>query len=146
LCYGSITHSAEDIVIKAGTPVPVRILDAVSSETATAGSTVRSEVTRDITINGKVLIKAGTDVVAEIAYAQKPGSLGKEGKVNLVLRHTTAIDGTRVPLRALLEQSGDEKVALSWMVCPFIKGSGAMISSGTETKAYVDYDVKIRID
>lgn len=137
---------AFEITIKAGTPIPVRLQEAVSSETATAGQTVRFLVTRDVAVDDMVVIKAGSEVIGEVTYSQKTGSLGKEGKVFLVVRYATAIDNTRVPLRANLSQTGDEKVALSWMVCPFIKGTSSMIHAGTETKAYVDYDTRIKIE
>ncbi|MCR4290216.1 MAG: hypothetical protein NUV86_08145 [Candidatus Scalindua sp.] len=139
------TGNATEITIKAGTPVPVRIDETVSSESATAGQTVRCFVTRDVFVDDFIVIKAGTEVVAEVTYSQKTGSLGKEGKVFLVVRNTVAVDNTIVPLRANLSQTGDEKVALSWMVCPFIKGTQSMIPSGTETKAYVDYDTILKI-
>ena len=137
------TANATEITIKAGTPVPVRIDETVSSESATAGQTIRCFVTRDVFVDDFIVIKAGTEVVAEVTYSQKTGSLGKEGKVFLVVRNTIATDKTIVPLRANLSQTGDEKVALSWMICPFIKGTQSMIPSGTETKAYVDYDTKV---
>jgi len=137
---------ASEVTIKAGTPIPVRLQEAVSSETATAGQTVRFVVTRDVSVDDIVVIKAGSEVVGDVTYSQKTGSLGKEGKVFLVVRYATAVDNTRVPLRANLSQAGDEKVALSWMVCPFIKGTSSMIPAGTETKAYVDYDTKTKIE
>ncbi len=137
---------ASEVTIKAGTPIPVRLQEAVSSETATAGQTVRFSVTRDVSVDDIVVIKAGSEVLGDVTYSQKTGSLGKEGKVFLVVRYATAIDNTRVPLRANLSQTGDEKVALSWLVCPFIKGTSSMIPAGTETKAYVDYDTKIKIE
>lgn len=137
---------AGEITIKAGTPIPVKLLDDLSSETATAGQSVRFEVTRNIAVDDKVVIKAGSEVVGEVTYAQKTGSLGKEGNLYLVVRYATAVDGTRVPLRANLSATGDEKVALSWMVCPFIKGTGSRIPAATETKAYVDYDTVVKIN
>ena len=70
--------------------------------------------------------------LGDVTYSQKTGSLGKEGKVFLVVRYATAVDNTRVPLRANLSQTGDEKVALSWMVCPFIKGTSSIIPGGTD--------------
>lgn len=142
----SFSSYASELTIKAGTPVPVRLQEAVDSETSTAGQTIRFLVTRDITVDDIVVIKAGSEVVGDVTYSQKTGSLGKEGKVFIVVRYATAVDGTRVPLRANLSQTGDEKVALSWMVCPFIKGTSSLIPAGTETKAYVDYDTKITIN
>ena len=137
---------AKEIVITAGTPVPVRLEEDVDSETATAGETLRFKVIKDVRVDGVVVIKAGAEVVAEVTYCQKTGSLGKEGKVFLVMRYATAVDDTRVPLASKLSDTGDEKVALSWMICPFIKGTSARVPAGTETKAYVDYDTIIKMD
>jgi len=137
---------AGEITIKAGTPIPVRLLDDLSSENATAGQSVRFEVTKNIVVDDKIVIKAGSEVLGEVTHAQKTGSLGKEGSLSVVVRYATAVDGTRVPLRANLSTTGDERVALSWMVCPFIKGTESRIPASTETKAYVDYDTVIKIN
>lgn len=145
LSLGSLAYAAE-VTIKAGTPIPVRLLDDLSSETATAGQLIRFETTKNIIVDGNIVIKAGSEVIGEVTYAQKTGSLGKEGKLNLVVRYAMAVDNTRVPLRAQLSQIGDEKVALSWLVCPFIKGTSSRIPAATETKAYVDYDTVVTID
>jgi hypothetical protein len=145
LSLGSLAYAAE-VTIKAGTPIPVRLLDDLSSETATAGQLVRFETTRNIIVDDKIVIKAGSEVIGEVTHAQKTGSLGKEGSLSLVVQYATAVDGTRIPLRANLSNTGDERVALSWMVCPFIKGTPSRIPATTETKAYVDYDTVVKID
>lgn len=145
LLVTTMSSYSQEIVIKSGTPVPLRLDQTVTSEEATAGQTVKFVVTRDVEVNDVVVIKAGSVVEGEITHAEKTGSLGKEGKVSLVVRYATAIDNTRVPLRAQLSQTGEERVALSWLVCPFIKGTPTQLPAGTETKAYVDYDTKIDI-
>ena len=137
---------ASEITIKAGTAVPVRLDEAVSSETATAGQTIRFSVTRDVTVGDVVVIKAGSEVNAEIAQSQKTGTFGKEGKVSLVVRYAIAVDYTIVPLRASLSRVGEEKLAVSFLFCPLIKGTSSMIPAGTEAKAYVEYDTKILVD
>jgi len=140
------TSLAKEILIKAGTPVQIRLEQSVSSQTATAGQSLRFKVIRDVEVDNIVVIKAGSMVVGEVTFAQKTGSLGKEGKLYIVVRHAVAVDGTKVPLRANLSKEGDEKVALSWMICPFIKGSASRIDQGTEAKAFVDYNTKITIE
>ena len=136
---------SEEVTIKAGTPVPVRLEETLSSESCTVGQSVKLVVTRNVEIGDVVAIKAGSLVEGEIVHAQETGSLGKEGEISMVVRYATAIDGTRIPLRAQLSAHGEEKVALSWMVCPFITGTKCQLNAGTETKAYVDYDTKINI-
>jgi len=145
LFFATSTLHASEITIKAGTPVPIRLEETVSSETATAGQTIRFTVTKDVTVGDVVVIKAGSAVVAEVAHSQKTGTFGKEGKASLVVRHTTAVDNTMVPLRSNLSQEGEEKMAVSFLFCPFIKGTSATIQAGTETKAYVDYNTTIQV-
>ena len=137
---------AKEYVLKAGTPIPVRLEEEADSETATAGETLRFRVIRNVRVEDVVVIEAGAEAVSEVTFAQKKGSLGKEGKVYLMMRYATAVDGTRVPLASKLSDTGDEKVARSWMICPFIKGTSARVPAGTETKAYVDYDTAIEIE
>ena len=147
LCGLSVSLSiAAEITIRAGTIVPLKLDQTISSETATAGQTVKFIAIQDVTVDGVVVIKAGSDVVGEIAHSQKTGSFGKEGNLHLVVRHAIAVDNTRVPLRASLSQEGDERMALSFLICPFIKGTSSMIKAGTETKAYVDYDIRINVE
>ena len=136
---------SEEITIKAGTPVPIRLEETITSETATAGQSVRFSVTRNVEVDGVVVIEAGSRVDGEVTFSQHTGTLGKEGKIFVVVRYATSVIGTRIPLRASLSQTGDEKVALSWMVCPFIKGGSSELKANTETKAYVDYDTKLNI-
>ncbi|MFH2130200.1 MAG: hypothetical protein ABIK68_07485, partial [bacterium] len=148
LCLGLAmtgTSQAMTVTLKPGTPVPIRLEEEASSEQATAGQMMRFVVTRDVTVDGCVAIKAGSEVVGEVTHAQKTGSLGKEGQIHIMARHAVAVNGVRVPLRATLSQAGDEKVALSWMICPFIKGGVGFIPAGTETKAYVDYETQLEV-
>jgi hypothetical protein len=136
---------SEEIILKAGTPVPIRLEETVTSESCTVGQTVRFTVTRHVSVRDIIAIKAGSPVEGEIVHAEETGSLGKEGEISMAVRYATAVDGTRIPLRSQLSAHGDERVALSWMVCPFIKGTKCQINAGTETKAYVDFDTKINV-
>ena len=136
---------AEEIIINAGTPIPVRLEETLSSETVKARQPVRFTVARDVEITEKIVVKAGALAEGEITYAQKTGSLGKEGMVHLVMRYTVAVDGTRIPLIASLSATGDDKVVLSGFIWPFIKGSSCKIQSGTEIKAYVDFDTTVNL-
>ena len=42
---------SEEITIKAGTPIPVKLEEAISSESAATGQSVRFTVTKDIKVN-----------------------------------------------------------------------------------------------
>ncbi len=137
---------AVEVTIKEGTPVPVRVDQTVSSESAMLGQSVKCFVTRDVVVGKFTVIKAGSEVFTEVTHSQRTASLGKEGEVCIVVRNTFAVDDTIVPLRATLAQAGNENVALSLMVCPLIRGTSSMIPSGTETKGYVKSDINVQLD
>lgn len=71
---------AGKIIIKAGTPIPVKLLDDLSSEATTAGQIVRFEVTRNILVDDRVVIKAGSEVIGEVTYVQKKGLTWQGGE------------------------------------------------------------------
>ena len=133
------------LTIKGGTPIELRLDETASSETCTVGQTLRFTVTRDVSVNDIVVISAGTTARGEVTHAQKTGSLGEEGVLTIIARETRAGEGTIVPLRATLSETGKQQKALSWLVCPFITGTKCVIQGGTELKAYVDYDTKITL-
>ena len=143
---------AEEIEIPSGTPVALRFLQTVSSEEVAVGQAVALAAARDIIVKGKVVIKNGAPAQATIVKCEKKGAIGEAGEVIISARSVTAIDGTEVPLRDTLSIKGKEKVggtvALSVLVCPLFllrKGETAMITSGSELRAYVDYPVKVKI-
>jgi hypothetical protein len=79
---------ATEVTLRSGTPVPVKLDEVVSSESATGGQIARLTVTRSVSADGKVVIKAGSKLAGEV-----------EGGVILIIRQATAVDGTRIPLR-----------------------------------------------
>jgi hypothetical protein len=79
---------ATEVTLRSGTPIFLRLGEAISSESATAGQFVRLTVTRSVIVDGTVVVKAGSEVVGEV-----------EGGIILVVRQATAVNGTKIPLR-----------------------------------------------
>lgn len=145
--------AGEAIVLKDGTPVPVRLTEEVSTRTKNLNDTVHIEVSRDIIVNGKILIKAGTPADGTVSVCEKPDILGQEGTICFILNSTKTIDGQWVSLRANMSRSGQNKTLVSagaaYVCCPIfglMKGSGASFPVGTEIKAYTENDVTVKIE
>ena len=68
------------VQLKRGTPVSLRLTQMVSSETSHLGDIVHMEVLRDVVVDGKVVIDAGTPVQGEVIAASDRGFIGEDRK------------------------------------------------------------------
>src|SRR5579863_2347330 len=74
------------IQIPAGTPITVRMIDAVDSKVAHLGQTFRASVDDPVLINGQTVIPRGADALAKLVEDQQSGKF--EGKTILTLALT----------------------------------------------------------
>lgn len=140
------------LTIPEGSRVAVKTQESVSSESAKRGETVRFEVVRNVEVAGKVVIKAGAPATGEVVKVMSKRAIGREGELQVAIRYGTAVDGTQVPLRASLEEKGEERLVLSvvlaWVICPLfllMKGHEALIPAGTEFTVFVDRPVEVAV-
>lgn len=154
-CFISTTLWAAEttILLKDGTPVILRLTEEVSTKTKNTNDIVRLEVTRDVIVDGKVIIKAGTPAEGTVNVCTKPDIIGQEGAIGFMVNSTKAVDGQWVSLRANLTRSGQNKEILSagaaYVCCPIfglIKGTHATYPEGSEIKAYTENDLKIKVN
>lgn len=74
------------IQIPSGTPITVRMIDAVDSKEAHLGQTFRASVDEPVYINGQVVIPRGADAQAKLVEDQQSGKF--EGRTVLTLALT----------------------------------------------------------
>lgn|SRR5574344_545837 len=146
------TASVAKTRLSAHTPIMIRCEETISTRAVVSGGTVTFSVLADVRAdNGLVLIKAGTPVTAEITFAKKKGMIGKSGQLTVSDFHTTAVDGTYVPLSASVSSQPDDNmttsVVLSVLICPLfllMKGDEAQVPAGTTKTAYTAADVYVK--
>lgn len=146
------TNSTSAIRLPANTPIIIRCDETITTNDVVSGSTVRFSVLQDIkAANGTVLIKAGSPVTAQITFAKKRGRLGTSGTVTISDFHTTAVDGTYVPLSGTVSQNPDDKmvlsICLSVLICPLfllMRGDEARVPAGTTKNSFTVSDVYIK--
>ena len=145
-----VLANPDQVKLNNGTPVVLRLTEEVSSTTKNTNDMVNLEVARDVIVNGKIVIKAGTPAVGTVTWAEKEGMVGKAGKVSISVDSTKAVDDQRVMLRGNVTQGGEEKTTLSIalsLICCFLfllmKGKTASLPVGTEVKAYTDMDLTV---
>ena len=81
--------SIHELTIPAGTQVPIRLENAISTKTSRPGEAVYARTTFPVAIDEKILIPAGTYVQGKIAQIKPAGRL--KGRAEVLLHFTTLI-------------------------------------------------------
>lgn len=133
------------VTIRAGTPIPLLTVRALSSKTAAKGDLFDLEVAQDVVSDGQVVVPKGTRGIGELTRAETSGALGAAGAIEarllyLVLRDTT------VRIEGFIDSKGKSSagtVIAAFMITPIIKGGSATIPAGTAITGFVEHDVTI---
>ncbi len=142
---------ANAVKLQAMTPLTIRATQTISTRDIISGSTISFATVSDVkNEKGQILIRSNTPVTAQISFAKKKGCIGTAGDLTISDFHTTAVDGTYIPLVGNVNQKGDDKmvlsVVLSVLVCPLfllMKGEDAQVPVGMTKPAYTAADVYV---
>jgi hypothetical protein len=101
--------SAAAAQLPEGTVVHVRLVSPITSETAKAGDRIHLVVTRDVIVDGLVVIARRTPAEGAIVAARRAswGFIWHRAKLQFTYIQTTSVDGQLIRLRA---QSLDNRV------------------------------------
>lgn len=146
------SNAGNRTLLPANTAITIRCHDNISANNFTSGSTVNFYVVNDVKAsNGAILVKAGAPVSAQVTFAESNGMIGKSGKITISDFHTTAVDGTYIPLSGTISSNPDDKmvmsILLSVFVCPLfliMKGADGTLQAGTTKTAYTTTNVYIK--
>jgi hypothetical protein len=86
--------------IPAGTMIPVRLLQTLSSGIVNAGDSFRIEVLEDIIVDGAVVIPAGSPGSGKVTLAVPARSMGRAGELRVSLDFVHTYDNIPVPVEA----------------------------------------------
>jgi hypothetical protein len=86
------------VAVPAGTPVSVSFVQQVSSDSATEGTQIPVVVSKEIDINGLVIVAKGAQGQATLTKVQHSGGNGSGGKVEFNVDWVTAVDGEKIAL------------------------------------------------
>lgn len=150
--HASASNAGNIVVLKSGTPVYLELMSTVNANKVKSGEVVDFRVINDVTIDGNVVIPAGSIAKGQVVSAEKNGILGGAGELSLTVRSVTAADGTTVPLTASsLDDEGQDKLVVSIVLTLFclfgflIKGGKAEIAQGAQLTATVLSNTEISI-
>ena len=98
VCFKEGKPQVEEVVIPAGTLVPIRFLSTLSSKNNKAGETFNFQIAENIFIENKLVIPANFAGVGEIVDAKKATILSRPGKLEIEFKSISALDGTSLNL------------------------------------------------
>lgn len=138
--------------LQAHTPIIIRCDETITTKNIVNGSTVNFSVLNDIKDQSdNILIKAGSPVTAQISFSKSKGLIGRSGELTVTDFHTTAVDGTYIPLSGTVSAKPDDKmtmsIVLSVLICPLfllMKGEEAQLAAGTTKTAYTVVETYIK--
>jgi hypothetical protein len=145
----STSDASPKCVLKEGTELKLKFVEAISSKTAAEDERITFELDRDLRVGETLVAREGAKAVGTVVHVRKAGMMGKGGELNVKLDSLTVGD-TRVRLRATKGAKGDDSVgaavALTVLFGPIglIKhGKEIEIRAGSELTGYVDQDVSL---
>lgn len=142
--------SAGALRIVAGTDVLLETLQPLSSATLKRGDKFGLRLAQALSVDGTLLLPAGTTGVGEVIHAERSRSGGKPGELLLAARYLEA-DGRQIPLRSFrvgsagVDKSG-QVIGLAIAVgvfAMFIRGGEIQIPPYTQAQARIAQDVDL---
>lgn len=137
-------------VLRAGTRVPMRTTQALSSKTARQGERFSLEVTEPVLVDGLVVIPKGATGVGEVRRVVEKGVFGKSGKLEVQVLFVE-VAGSRIRLDGRARDKGSSGVAPVAIAMPligissaFISGTSARIPAGAPLDGFVYQDLPLR--
>jgi hypothetical protein len=135
------------------TSVPVRSRHFLFNTDLKPNQVVPFETAEDVVIDDLTVIPSGSLVVASVEHSSDLGEYGRGAKAQLRFTFLALPDGTRLPLRGIVDLQGKKwgKTALIVGTVAFgtgvlgITGGGFAIPAGSPFSAEVDGEQKIRV-
>lgn len=148
-----ILSAPTENVLRAGTEVLLVMSESINSndKALRAGKLIRMQVANAITLNGAVVIPAGTPATAEVTEVRHKGMWGKSGRIEA--RVLNARVGDRlIRLSGTFDDkgvTGTAGVVGAVVLLPlagfFLTGTSANIPAGSGVKAFLDEDLRIAV-
>lgn len=148
---------ASTVTIPFGTTIFCEMDQAVTTRQKEAyavqtGDIVQAHVWKDVWVDGRIVIAAGTPVYAKVDRMKKARMAGQKGYLTIEVLNAQAVDRTDVPIDGGYDRSGKGRmgvtiglaVALAWPFV-FIKGKNVFLEPGTIFDAVVRAATEVEV-
>ena len=148
------TLTENKIILKAGTEVPIQIITPIKAADVKKGQSIPFKVSKDVRVNGEIIIPYGTMLKGIVYKANKSSWWGTKGKLGIKIDNIVLSNGIQIPLNnGNIYVTGVNRTALSVLLFCFVTipacaicGSKAEIPVGYEILANVAEDVVFNAD
>jgi hypothetical protein len=139
-------------VLPEGTRIYLKLDQMVSGKRgeAEAGDLVRCSVWRDVSLQGVLLVKAGTAATCKVESVKHANIAGIKGKIVIGALDTTTADGQKLQLTGGYNKEGKSRMAMTislgvivFLPLIFITGSAAELPEGAVIDAYSGPDIPV---
>lgn len=89
----------EEVTVKADSVVGIKIDQTISSETARLEDRVTAKVTRDVSVDGRTAIAAGTKLEGVVTQVERGGKFKERARLAIQFHTLVLADGLRVPIK-----------------------------------------------
>lgn len=136
-------------ILRAGTPILLRMSQELTTQKKKlrTGQRFQMEVIEPVTVNGQVVIPAGSPATGEVTQVRNKGMWGKSGYIGAQVLYVRA-NGRQIRLTGQFDDKGVTgtagvvgAVALVPIAGFFMTGTSAKIPMGAPVKAFIDEDI-----
>lgn len=128
------TTAPKKVLLAEGTELTLRMAQDISSRAARPGEPIELTLAEDLKVGDAIVAKAGARALGEVVQGKRPDFWGEAGEVSLRV-HFLRVGDQKVEIRGALGSAGTRYV--------MIRGSQAVIKTGTLVKAFVAADAEV---
>jgi len=107
VCFKEGKPQVEEVIIPAGTLVPIRFLSTLNSKNNKTGETFDFQISENVFLDNKLVIPANSKGLGEITKAKKASILSRSGKLEIEFKLVSTLDGTFLSL--ILGEKAEEE-------------------------------------
>jgi hypothetical protein len=138
------------IKVPDGTSVELDLPTSISSDDVHEGTIIHLKVTKDVVVNGVLVVRKDSEARARVYVIDPPAFMGKLGQVEWAMEDVTAVNGdqlpvTFAPLEAPSAASSDiaaQDMGTTW---EFKKKQPTVMAAGHRLRATTHGDVNLKI-
>lgn len=107
VCFKEGKPQVENVLIPAGTLVPIRFLSTLNSKNNKTGETFDFQISENVFLDNKLIIPANSKGVGEITKAKKATLLSRPGKLEIEFKPVSTLGGASLGL--ILGEKAEEE-------------------------------------
>ena len=89
----------EEVTVKGDSVIGIRIDQALSSDTAKVEDRVTAKITRDVTVDGRTALAAGTRLEGVVTIVERGGKIRERARLGIRFNTLVLADNVRVPVQ-----------------------------------------------